>query len=133
MQVFGRSVDDLKFTWHLAGMRELIGKTRFGDDVYLYWRFVNHEKIYFDISRFRDSKRNYDVCALAGGLIQYFISRSGAGKVFETPGLTALFDKSLDRILPADFETIAESLAHHSSLDRAAYGQSLLHPAFRSK
>lgn len=114
-------------------MREILGKTRFGDDVYLYWAFINNEKLYFDISRFHDPHRNYDVHALVGGLVQYFIARHGAKDGFDSMGLTALLTKSLECIGPGDLEAIAESMGHQTSLDRAAYGRSLIHPAFRSK
>ena len=114
-------------------MREILAKTRFGDDIFLYWEFRQGMKFYYDISCFVSADRNYDAYASLAGFIGSMIRRKGFVYQVDLQAFTTVMELSRKRIPSKELARITSAMQHLTSFDVAKYGRSLLNIAFRVK
>ena len=114
-------------------MKEIIGRTRHGQDVWIEVIANKHRELRLLVSEFESSEDNYDAfCVIEtySRRLQYWI---GGRQSQVTDFIADALDKYLAQPKPAGFASEAAALGHFTSPDRLRYGMKLLHPAYRWK
>lgn len=127
------SFDDLTATWQLERMKEIIGRTRHGHEVWIEVLASNTGELEMIIPKFKTSEDNYDAFCI----VEAYKRRLQASMTPRGPQMIHITDDELNEEIaeriPAGFTSEAAAMGHVTSMDRLRYGMKLLHPAYRWK
>ena len=111
--------------------RDLIGHTRYGSPIELFWEIRNGERFILGFSPFNRLDEQYDVFCVS----EAFRRRDRAVAARDpTQGFSDFDDQASSEFLSDDEDSVCEvgtSMGHVTSLQRADYGKTLLCLEFR--
>ena len=113
-------------------MKEIIGRTRHGHEVWIDASPNESGSLELQVVSFADSKDNYDVFCV----VEAYARRLKRAAHIQRSEMVTFVEEKLTRYLngpkPRGFNTEALALGHSNSPARLRYGIRLLHPAYRS-
>lgn len=116
---------------HSPSMKEVIGKTRFGNDIWLDFEPDVVGYLRFWVVEFVSKDERYDTLCVMETYAQRMHAQGPSRKLENSDLLIENIDAWLKARVALYLGPEALTLAHHGSTDRLRYGLSLIHPAYR--
>ena len=125
------SFENFMFLRHSRGMREVIGKTRFGNDIWIDFEPDATGYFRLQVVEFEQGAERYDTLCVMESYQMRIYAQAALLPMENATILTDNIDTWLNQRSALYLGPEALTLAHHGSTDRLRYGQVLIHPAYR--
>ena len=125
------SLEDLMPLSHSCAMREVIGKTRYGSEIWIDFEPDAIGQFRFQVAKFESEDERYDTLCVLETYSLRLVAQRQSFPMTHLPLLCVQIDEWLEVQVSLNIGTAALALHHHVSTDRLRYGLSLIHPAYR--